>query len=49
MHCFSVVLHPLLYGIICFLVFLVVILLILLFKVFISMQSGECITVLLIY
>ncbi|XP_039551013.1 uncharacterized protein LOC120495472 [Pimephales promelas] len=35
-----VVLHPLLYGIICFLVFLVVILLILLFKVFISMQSG---------
>ncbi|XP_077060417.1 uncharacterized protein LOC143712088 [Siphateles boraxobius] len=34
------VLHPLLYGIICFLVFLVVILLILLFKISISMQSG---------
>ncbi|XP_048029675.1 uncharacterized protein LOC125257248 [Megalobrama amblycephala] len=34
------VLHPLLYGIICFLVFLVVILLILLFKIITSMQRG---------
>ncbi|KAK7119469.1 hypothetical protein R3I94_021343 [Phoxinus phoxinus] len=34
------VLHPLLYGVICFLVFLVVILLILLFKILISNQSG---------
>ncbi|XP_056125828.1 uncharacterized protein LOC130103580 isoform X2 [Rhinichthys klamathensis goyatoka] len=32
--------HPLLYGIICFLVFLVVFLLILLFKIVILMQSG---------
>lgn len=48
MRCFSKVLHPLLYGIICFLVFLVVILLILLFKIITSMQRGECITVLLL-
>lgn len=40
MHCFSNILHPLLYGIIYFLVFLVVICLILLCKILILMQSG---------